>query len=112
MVAAAVLAESFLLAGAFIPTLSLLLTTGALARTGHISLPLVIATAVGTVVAGDLLAHRTGRFLGDRLRTGLAGRRVPDAAWHQAHTLMMRHGSRAVLCARRLQGPRRWRPVR
>lgn len=52
VVAAAVLAESILLVGAFIPTLTLLLTAGALARTGHIGLPLVIVVAAGAVVAG------------------------------------------------------------
>lgn len=52
VVAAAVLAESILLVGAFIPTLTLLLTAGALARTGPLSLPLVIAAAAGAVVAG------------------------------------------------------------
>ncbi|WSQ07059.1 VTT domain-containing protein [Streptomyces sp. NBC_01231] len=100
VVAAAVLAESILLVGAFIPTLTLLLTAGALARTGHISLPLVIAAAAGAVMAGDFLAHRTGRFLGDRLRGGRMGRRIPGAAWYQAETLMTRHGGRAVFLAR------------
>ncbi|MEV0218766.1 VTT domain-containing protein [Streptomyces sp. NPDC050704] len=100
VVAAAVLAESILLVGAFIPTLTLLLTAGALARTGHISLPLVIAAAAGAVVAGDLLAHRTGRLLGDQLRAGRIGRRIPGAAWHQAETLMTRHGGRAVFLTR------------
>ncbi|MFE9885759.1 DedA family protein [Streptomyces scopuliridis] len=100
VVAGAVLAESILLVGAFVPTLTLLLTAGALARAGHISLPLVIAAAAGAVVAGDFLAHRTGRLLGDRLRGGRMGRRVPGAAWHQAETLMTRHGGRAVLLAR------------
>ena len=100
VVAAAVLAESILLVGAFIPTLTLLLTAGALARTGHISLPLVIAAAAGAVIAGDFLAHRTGRLLGDRLRAGRMGRRIPAAAWHQAETLMTRHGGRAVFVAR------------
>ncbi|MFD7604843.1 DedA family protein [Streptomyces mirabilis] len=100
VVAAAVLAESVLLVGAFVPTLTLLLTAGALARTGHISLLLVIAAAAGAVVAGDFLAHRTGRFLGDRLRAGRMGRRVPDAAWGRAETLMTRHGGRAVFLAR------------
>ena len=79
VVTAAVLAESVLLIGAFIPTLTLLLTAGALARTGHISLPLVIAAAAGAVMAGDFLAHRTGRYLGDRLRGGPMGRRIPGA---------------------------------
>jgi undecaprenyl-diphosphatase len=100
VVATAVLAESVLLVGAFIPTLTLLLTAGALARTGHISLPLTIAAAAGAVVAGDFLAHRTGRFLADRLRTGRAGRRVPPAVWARAETLMARHGGRAVFLTR------------
>ncbi|GGQ46798.1 DedA family protein [Streptomyces asoensis] len=100
VVATAVLAESVLLVGAFIPTLTLLLTAGALARTGHISLPLVIAAAAGAVVVGDFLAHRTGRLLGDQLRGGRIGGRIPGAAWHQAETLMTRHGGRAVLLAR------------
>ena len=100
VVAAAVLAESVLLLGAFIPTLTLLLTAGALTRTGHISLPLVIATASTAAAAGDLLAHRTGRLLGDRLLAYGAGRRVPSAAWKRAETLMTRHGGRAILLAR------------
>jgi membrane protein DedA with SNARE-associated domain len=98
--ALAVLAESVLLIGAFVPTLTLLLTAGALARTGHISLPLVVAAAAGAVVAGDFLAHRTGRFLGARLRAGGVGRRIPGAAWQRAGTLMARHGGRAVFLAR------------
>ncbi|MEU2771403.1 DedA family protein [Streptomyces sp. NPDC007162] len=100
VVAIAVLAESVLLIGAFVPTLTLLLTAGALARTGQVSLPLVIAAAAGAVVAGDFLAHRTGRYLGDRLRAGHLARRVPDAAWGRAETLMTRHGGRAVFLAR------------
>jgi membrane protein DedA with SNARE-associated domain len=100
VVALAVLAESILLVGAFIPTLTLLLTAGALARSGHISLPLVIAAAAGAVVAGDFLAHRTGRLLGDQLRAGRIGRRIPGAAWDRAETLMTRHGGRAVFLAR------------
>lgn len=100
VVALAVLAESILLVGAFIPTLTLLLTAGAVARTGHISLPLVIAAAAGAVVVGDFLAHRTGRLLGDQLRAGRLGRRIPGAAWHRAETLMTRHAGRAVFLAR------------
>lgn len=100
MVAAAVLAESVLLVGAFVPTLTLLLTAGALARTGQVNLLLVIAAAAGAVVAGDFLAHRTGRLLGDQLRGGRIGRRIPVAAWHQAEMLMTRHGGRAVFLAR------------
>ncbi|MFI6371137.1 DedA family protein [Streptomyces sp. NPDC050546] len=97
---AAVLAESVLLVGAFVPTLGLLLAAGALARTGHLSLPLVIGAAAVAAVAGDFLAHRTGALLGDRLRTGRLGSRVPAAAWRNAEDLMDRRGGRAVFLAR------------
>ncbi|MFE0207112.1 DedA family protein [Streptomyces sp. NPDC058985] len=98
--AAAVLAESVLLVGAFIPTLTLLLTAGALARTGQLSLPLLIATAACAVIAGDFLAHRTGYALGTRLRTGRLGRGLPTAAWQRAETLMARRGGHAIFLAR------------
>jgi membrane protein DedA with SNARE-associated domain len=100
VVALAVLAESILLVGAFIPTLTLLLTAGALARTGHVSLPLVIVAAAGAVIAGDFLAHRTGMLLGEQLRAGRMGRHIPGTAWRHAETLMTRHGGRAVFLAR------------
>ncbi|MFI6566086.1 DedA family protein [Streptomyces sp. NPDC050534] len=100
VVAAAALAESILLIGAFVPTLTLLMTAGVLARTGQVSLPLVIAVAAGAAAAGDFLAHRTGGFLGHRLRTGRVGRRIPAALWDRAETLMTRHGGRAVFLAR------------
>ncbi|WP_327209311.1 DedA family protein [[Kitasatospora] papulosa] len=100
VVAGAILAESLLLIGAFIPTLTLLLTVGALARSGEISLPLIITTVAAAVVAGDLLAHRTGQLLGTRLRTGRIGRRIPPVAWRQAERLMNRHGGRAIFITR------------
>jgi len=100
IVALAVLAESILLIGAFIPTLTLLLTAGALARTGQLGLPLLIATAAAMVITGDFLAHRTGRALGTRLRTGRLGRRLPSAAWQRAEALMASRGGHAVFWAR------------
>jgi membrane protein DedA with SNARE-associated domain len=100
MVTVAVLAESVLLIGAFIPTLTLLLTAGALARTASLSLPLVIAAAACAVVAGDFLAHRTGGLLGARLRTGRLGCRIPTAAWQRAEALMARFGGQAVFLSR------------
>ncbi|ONK09724.1 Inner membrane protein YghB [Streptomyces sp. MP131-18] len=100
LLAAVVLAESVLLVGAFVPTLTLLLTAGALARSGQLNLFLVVAVAACAVVAGDLLGHRTGRLLGTRLRTGRLGRRVPDAAWRRAEALMARRGGQAVFLSR------------
>lgn len=100
LLAAAVLTESVLLVGAFIPTLTLLLSAGALARTGPLDLPLVIAAAAAAVVAGDALAYRTGCLLGSRLRTGRLGRRIPAAAWRRATALMSARGGQAVLICR------------
>lgn len=100
VLAAAVLAESVLLVGAFVPTLGLLLAAGALARSGQLDLPQVVGAAAGAAVAGDFLAHRTGVLLGDRLRTGRLGSRVPAVAWRNAETLMDRRGGRAVLVSR------------
>ncbi|MCD0483589.1 VTT domain-containing protein [Streptacidiphilus sp. ASG 303] len=100
IVATAVLAESVLLVGAFVPTFTLLLTGGALARAGQLDLPLLVAAAAGAAAAGDFLAHRTGRALGGRLRTGRLGRRLPSAAWRRAEALTARHGGRAVFLAR------------
>ncbi|MFE0348777.1 DedA family protein [Streptomyces griseoluteus] len=100
LLAAAVLSESVLLLGAFIPTLSLLLASGALARAGDLNLVLVIATATAAVVAGDALGHRTGYLLGSRLRTGRLGRHIPAAAWQRAQALMTRRGGQAVFVSR------------
>ncbi len=100
VLAAAVLAESVLLVGTFVPSLGLLLAAGALSRTGPLSLPLVVSAAAGAAVAGDFLAHRTGTLLGDRLRTGSLGSRIPATAWRQAEAQMDRRGGRAVFLAR------------
>lgn len=100
VIALAILAESILLVGAFIPTLTLMLTAGAMAHTGHTDLLLVIAVAAAAVVAGDFLAHRTGRLLGDRIRAGRLAQRIPDTAWLHAEALMARHGGRAIFLAR------------
>lgn len=100
ILAAAVLAESVLLVGAFIPTLTLLLASGALARAGDLNLVLVIATAASAVVAGDALGHRTGRLLGSRLLTGRLGSRIPVGAWQRAQSLMARRGGQAVFLSR------------
>ncbi|MFB7029964.1 MULTISPECIES: DedA family protein [unclassified Streptomyces] len=100
LLAAAVLAESVLLIGAFVPTLTLLLTAGALARAGELNLILVIATTSCAVVTGDALGHRTGHLLGNRLRTGRLGRRIPAGAWQRADALMARRGGQAVFLTR------------
>ncbi|MFD3870050.1 DedA family protein [Streptomyces sp. NPDC058623] len=99
-VAGLVLAESILLVGAFIPTLTVLLTAGVLARGGELNLVLTVAVAAASVFAGDALGHTTGRFMGTRLRTGRLGRHVPEAAWRRAQCLMDRRCGQAVALCR------------
>lgn len=100
ILAIAVLAESVLLVGAFVPTLTLMLASGASARAGDLDLALVIAVAATAVVAGDALGHRTGHLLGSRLLTSRLGRRVPAVAWQRTQSLMERRGGPAVFLAR------------
>ncbi len=100
ILAAALLAESVLLIGAFVPTLTLMLSAGALARAGQLNLLLVVIVAATAVMIGDLLSQRAGRLLGARLRTTGIGRRVPASAWRRAEALMDRRGGQAVLIAR------------
>jgi membrane-associated protein len=102
--AAVVLAESVLLLGAFAPSLTTLLVSGFLARTGTggqtVELPLVIATGVLAVLLGDLLAQRTGRRLGPRLGTGAIGRRIPPTLLQRTYRMLARRGGAAVFLCR------------
>jgi undecaprenyl-diphosphatase len=100
LIAGLVVAESVLLIGSFVPTLSLLLCAGALARTGTLRLPVVIGCAAVAVVIGDFQAYRTGRRLGPRLRRSRLGRRVPAAAWDRACSVLQRAGGPALLATR------------
>lgn len=100
MLAAAVLLESVMLIGVFIPSFILLATAGVLARTGHLDLLPVVAAAAGAAVAGDFLGYRTGRLLSGQLRSSRVGRLIPDSAWQRAETLMTRHAGRAIFVAR------------
>ncbi|MFE5300363.1 DedA family protein [Streptomyces sp. NPDC056632] len=100
LLATAVLAESLLVVGAFVPTLTLLVTAGVLARAGALDLTLVIATAASAAALGDVLAWGVGRLLGSRLRTGSLGRRMPATAWNKAESLMARRGGQAVFFSR------------
>lgn len=100
VVLGAVLLESVLLVGVFVPTLSLLLCAGFLAYSGPLSLPVVIGCAVAGAVVGDLLAHRTGRRLGPGLRSCRLGRRVPTEVWDRTWSAVRRFGGLALLLCR------------
>ncbi|MFI7166793.1 DedA family protein [Rhodococcus erythropolis] len=100
LVGTAVLAESVLLVGAFVPTFTLLVTGGAMARYGHVNLVVLIAIAATAVVIGDFLAHRTGRTLHRRPLSEKLFRRVPTQFLRRTEALILRHGGPAVLASR------------
>ncbi|MFF2815291.1 DedA family protein [Kitasatospora cineracea] len=100
LVSVLVLAESVLVVGPFVPTFTVLLTAGALARTGQLALPPLVPAAAAAAVLGDFAAYRVGRAMGPRLRTCRLARRLPGEAWGRAEALVGRRGGPALLVAR------------
>lgn len=100
VITALVALESVLFLGPFVPTLGLLLVAGGLAHAGTLTLPAVIACTAAGAVLGDFQAHRTGHRLGDGLRTGRSGRRIPGPAWDRAYGAIRRRGRHTLLVCR------------
>ncbi|MFF1612972.1 DedA family protein [Amycolatopsis sp. NPDC058278] len=94
-------AETALLPGIVLPTLSTLLLMGFLAERGTLHLGLAWAVAVASAVLGDQLAYLEGRHWGPRL-----SRRVGQKRWQRAETALARYGVPAVIAGRCLAGVR------
>lgn len=94
-------AETALLPGIVLPTLSTLLLMGFLAERGTLHLGLAWAVAVVAAVLGDQLAYLEGRRWGPRL-----SRRVGRDRWQRAETAVARYGVPAVIAGRCLAGVR------
>ncbi|GAB3134337.1 DedA family protein [Amycolatopsis stemonae] len=94
-------AETALLPGIVLPTLSALLLMGYLAQRGTLHLGLALAVAVAAAVLGDQLAYFEGRWWGPRL-----ARRVGRDRWARAEAAIARYGVPAVVAGRCLAGLR------
>jgi membrane protein DedA with SNARE-associated domain len=94
-------AETALLPGIVLPTLSTLLLMGFLAERGTLHLGLAWAVAVAAAVLGDQLAYLEGCRWGPRL-----GRRAGGDRWARAETAVARYGVPAVIAGRCLAGVR------
>jgi membrane protein DedA with SNARE-associated domain len=95
-------------AGALVPGETALIVAGALAGSGQLSLPLVIATAAGAAIVGDnvgyVLGRRGLRRLVDRPGGRWAGGR--KRLVERGETFFARYGSAAVFFGRWLPGLR------
>ncbi|WP_410596650.1 DedA family protein [Amycolatopsis sp. lyj-23] len=93
-----VMAETALLPGIVLPTLSALLLMGFLAERGTLDLGIAWTVAVAAAVLGDQLAYLEGRRWGPRLshRNG----------WKRAERAVARYGVPAVIAGRCLAGAR------
>lgn len=94
-------AETALLPGIVLPTLSTLLLMGFLAERGTLHLGVAWVVAVAAAVLGDQLAYLEGRRWGPRL-----GRRAGRDRWARAETAVARYGVPAVIAGRCLAGVR------
>jgi membrane protein DedA with SNARE-associated domain len=99
-------AETALLPGIVLPTLSTLLLMGFLAERGTLHLGLALAVAVASAVLGDQLAYFEGRHWGPRLRRSRLARRIGEERWDRAEAAVARYGVPAVIAGRCLAGVR------
>ena len=95
-------AETALLPGIVLPTLSTLLLMGFLAERGTLHLGLALPVAVLAAVTGDQLAYLEGR----RLRRSRFARRIGQDRWDRAEAAVARYGVPAVIAGRCLAGVR------
>ncbi|MEV6646174.1 DedA family protein [Amycolatopsis sp. NPDC051371] len=95
-------AETALLPGIVLPTLSALLLMGFLAERGTLHFGLALPVAVLAAVVGDQLAYLEGR----RLRRSRLVRRIGQDRWDRAEAAVARYGVPAVIAGRCLAGVR------
>ncbi|NJC71122.1 glycosyltransferase [Planosporangium thailandense] len=93
-------AEVGLLCGLFVPAASIMLTVGALAHAGRLSLWLALVTTTAGALAGDSLGYWEGRLWGRRLREGWLARRVGTQRWRRAEAMIRQGGGTAVTAGR------------
>lgn len=85
-------------AGLPIPANLLLVAGGALARSGRLSLPVILAISVATLVLADSGWYEAGRRWGERTLHFLCGLSAdPDASVRKAKVVFARHGVRLLL---------------
>ncbi|QRP47025.1 DedA family protein [Amycolatopsis sp. FDAARGOS 1241] len=101
-----IVAETAMLPGIVLPTLSTLLMMGFLVERGTLTWWVALVVCVCAAVLGDQLAYWEGRVLGPRVRSSRLGRRIGPARWDRAEAVVARYGVPAVVAGRCLVGVR------
>ncbi len=99
LVAALVFGETALFLGFVIPGETAVVIGGVLARSGRVSLPLLIAVVVVAAIAGPLVGYEVGRRMGGRVVGSRFLRRLSGTVDKATRTLNSR-GAAAVLIGR------------
>lgn len=78
--------------GVVLPGETAVFLGGALAATGRLDLPVLLASVILAAVAGDLVGYKVGRWLGPAMRRSRPGRWIGEARWDRAEASMRRGG--------------------
>ncbi|MCQ4044569.1 DedA family protein [Streptantibioticus rubrisoli] len=89
-----------------VPNSALLVTGGILAADGRLNISLVLLVVAGSALAGDLVIHRTGRAVSDRVRARLHRRRSRGQLLEWAVGRIQRYGIPFVIGCRFLPSGR------
>ena len=91
--------------GVPVPAIPTLIVAGALVQQGELSLPLVLATAVGASLLGDIPWFVAGRTLGNRAIAALCRVAIePDTCVKQTETIFERWGAPSLVFAKFIPG--------
>ena len=92
-------------AGVPVPAIPTLIVAGALVQQGALSLPLVLATAIGASLLGDLPWFVAGRYFGNRAITALCRAAIePGTCVRQTETIFERWGAPSLVFAKFIPG--------
>jgi membrane-associated protein len=100
MISAIVFAETGLLAGFFLPGDSLLVTAGVFAKTGHLSLPLLLTVVPLCAIVGDQVGYMIGYKAGEALYRRPDSLLFKRAHLKKAHDFYQKYGAKTIVLAR------------
>lgn len=92
--------ETGLVVMPFLPGDSLLFVTGALAATGALSLPVIMALLITAAVAGDAVNFSIGAWFGRKMQSGRRFRWPNPEHLRMTQEFYARHGGKTIIIAR------------